>query len=49
MTHLKQTDPEVYAAIQEELYRQRGKLEPPPPHGHKHHEAPELHLGSTPT
>ncbi|HQP32216.1 MAG TPA: serine hydroxymethyltransferase [Deltaproteobacteria bacterium] len=27
MTHLKQTDPEVYAAIQEELSRQRGKLE----------------------
>lgn len=27
MTHLKQTDPEVYAAIQEELDRQRGKLE----------------------
>jgi len=27
MTHLKQIDPEVYAAIQEELSRQRGKLE----------------------
>jgi glycine hydroxymethyltransferase len=27
MIHLKQTDPEVYAAIQEELARQRGKLE----------------------
>ena len=27
MTHLKHTDPEVYAAIQEELGRQRNKLE----------------------
>jgi len=27
MTYLQQTDPEVYAAIQEELGRQRGKLE----------------------